>query len=55
MSYTSNDERVDEEFAIGAIRYLRNAGLRVEEIRASLVGELGLDAKEAEAFLKQPA
>lgn len=44
------DERVDDEFALGAARYLRNSGLSTEAIAASLVGELDLDVEAATRY-----
>lgn len=35
------------EFAVGAARYLRQAGLHDEAIAASLVDQLGLDLTDA--------
>lgn len=41
------DDDVDVEFAIGAARYLRQAGLSDDAIAASLVDELGIDLTDA--------
>jgi len=40
-------DAADVEFARGAARYLRNAGLSDEDITTSLVAELGIDLTDA--------
>lgn len=41
------DDEIDIEFAIGAARYLRKAGLSDDAIATSLVDELGIDLTNA--------
>lgn len=45
LTITTQD---DVEFAIGAARYLRQAGLSNDAIAASLVNELGIDLTDAQ-------
>ena len=40
-------DQIDDEFAVGAARYLRRAGLGTDAIAASLADELGLGLDEA--------
>ena len=42
---------LDDDFAIGAVRYLRANGLDAEAIRTSLVRELGLDPATAQRYV----
>lgn len=42
-----SDDESDIEFARGAARYLRRAGLTDEAIAVSLVDELGIDLTDA--------
>lgn len=44
---TTTGTAEDVEFAIGAARYLRNAGLNDDAIATSLVDELGIDLTDA--------
>ena len=46
------DSTVDDEFALGAARYLRNAGLSTEAIAESLADELDLNESEAARYAK---
>ncbi len=46
------DTSVDDEFAIGAARYLRNAGLSTEAIAESLADELDLNEADAARYAK---
>ncbi len=47
ITIVDDDDDVDVEFARGAARYLRKAGLTDDAIATSLVDELGIDLTDA--------
>ncbi len=47
---TGYHDQVEDDFAEGAARYLRRAGLDTDAITTSLTAELGLDRDEARRF-----
>jgi len=46
-SFVGQEDRVDHEFALGAARYLQNAGVDPVDIQNSLVDEFGLNTTDA--------